>query len=172
MDRMDAPAKGTTTTNNDCSACMSRRDLLRGGIATVGLAAVSVSLLGALPTACMPSNAQPDRPIGAGTVADIQVGTLKLIDGQSVILGRDLGGLYAMTRICTHQGALVGLVSVAGMPALHCSAHGSEFSMYGEVTHGPAMSALEHLLVEVVDGDITIHPDQAVSAETRTAAAG
>ena len=74
------------------------------------------------------------RRIKAGTIADIQVGTLKLIDGQSVILGRDLGGLYAMTRVCTHQGALVGLVSVAGVPALHCSAHGSEFSMYGAVT--------------------------------------
>jgi Rieske Fe-S protein len=75
-----------------------------------------------------------------------------------------------MTRVCTHQGALVGLVSVAGVPALHCSAHGSEFSMYGEVTHGPAVSALEHLLVEVVDGNITIHGDQWVGAEIRTSA--
>jgi nitrite reductase/ring-hydroxylating ferredoxin subunit len=163
---MDAPATRTTTTKT-CSACMSRRDLLRGGMATVGLGAVSVPLLAALPTACMPSTTSPDAPISAGTVADIQVGTLKLIDGQSVILGRDIGGLYAMTRVCTHQGALVGLVSVAGMPALHCSAHGSEFSMNGEVTHGPAVSALEHLLVEVVDGNITIHGDQTVSAEAR-----
>jgi nitrite reductase/ring-hydroxylating ferredoxin subunit len=170
MDRMGALAKGTTTTSKACSTCMSRRDLLRGGMATVGLGAVSVSLLGTLPTACTPSNMPPDGPIAAGTVADIQVGTLKLINGQSVILGRDLGGLFAMTRVCTHQGALVGLVSVAGVPALHCSAHGSEFSMYGEVTHGPAVSALEHLLVEVVDGDINIHADQPVSAETRTAA--
>jgi nitrite reductase/ring-hydroxylating ferredoxin subunit len=166
--RMDASAERTTT--KTCTACMSRRDLLRGGVATVGVGAISLSLLGALPTACMTSNAPPDGPIAAGAVADIQVGTLKLIDGQSVILGRDPNGLYAMTRICTHQGALLGIVSVAGMPALHCSAHGSEFSMYGDVTHGPAVSALEHLLVEVVDGNITIHGDQAVSAETRTPA--
>ena len=138
-------------------------------MATVGAGAVSVSLLAALPTACSPSSTSPGGPIAAGTVADIQVGTLKLIEGESVILGRDPGGLYAMTRVCTHQGALVGIVSVAGVPGLHCSAHGSEFSMDGVVTHGPASRALEHLLVQVdaSNGNITILGDEVVSAETR-----
>jgi len=145
--------------------------LLRGA-ATAGAGAVSVSLslatLAVLPSACMPANTAPTGPVAAGNVASVPVGTLNLVTGENVILGRDSDGLYAMTRVCTHQGQLVSVVSVAGVPALHCYAHGSEFSMNGAVTHGPAGRALEHFKVDVAaDGSITIQGGQQVAPDWR-----
>lgn len=150
---------------------VSRRAVLRG-VASAGAGAVSVSLLAALPGGCMQGNAAPAGPVAAGNVADIAVGSLNLVAGENVILGRDDRGFYAMTRVCTHQGQLVSVVSVAGAPALHCPAHGSEFSMNGAVTHGPAARALEHFMVEIAaDGAITIQGGQAVTADWRAPAA-
>ena len=163
---MDAPDK------DPCSACMTRRALLRS-VASAGAGAVTASLsvatLAALPAGCTPGNSAPSGPVAAGNLADVQVGSLTLVAGENLVLGRDGEGLYAMTRVCTHQGQLVSVVSVAGAPALHCYAHGSEFSMTGSVTHGPAARALEHFKVELgADGSITIQGGQVVPAEART----
>jgi Rieske Fe-S protein len=160
-----------------CSGCMSRRAALRG-VARAGAGAVSLSLsigslagatLAGLPAGCMQAaNAPPTGPVAAGNVADVQIGTLNLVAGENVILGRDAVGLYAMTRVCTHQGQLVSVVSLSGVPALHCYAHGSEFSMNGSVTHGPAGRALEHFKVELAaDGGITIQGGQLVAPDWR-----
>ncbi|HET6148940.1 MAG TPA: Rieske (2Fe-2S) protein [Polyangia bacterium] len=150
---------------------MSRRAALRG-VATAGAGAVSLSLsiasLAALPAGCMQTSSTPTGPVAAGNLADVQVGSLNLVAGENVILGRDDGGLFAMSRVCTHQGQLVSVVSVAGVPALHCYAHGSEFSMNGSVTHGPAGRALEHFRVELgADGSITIQGGQQVTSDWR-----
>jgi cytochrome b6-f complex iron-sulfur subunit len=165
---MDVPGQ------DPCSTCMSRRALLRG-VATASAGAVSVSLslatLSVLPAGCMQGNSAPTGPIAAGNVADIQVGSLNLVAGENLILGRDDLGLFAMTRVCTHQGQLVNVVSVAGGPALHCYAHGSEFNMNGGVTHGPAVRPLEHFKVEVAaDGSITIQAGEVVTADVRAPA--
>ena len=129
------------------------------------------ALLAALPLGCMQGDATPMGPVAAGNVAETQVGALKVIGGQNMILGRDALGLYAMTRVCTHQGQLVEIVTAGGVPALHCYGHGSDFSMNGAVTHGPAASPLEHFKVDldVTDGSITIRGDMPVSAAARTA---
>ena len=156
---MDAPE------TDPCSACLSRRSVLRAGAT-----GATVALLASLPVAgCMSGGASPSGPVAAGQVADIQIGTLKVIAGASVILGRDPMGLYAMTQVCTHQGQLVEVVTVAGVPALHCYGHGSDFTMNGAVTHGPAGSPLEHFKVEVADdGSITIQGGTLVAATERT----
>jgi Rieske Fe-S protein len=157
-----------------CSACMSRRAMLRG-VASAGAGAVSISLsvatLGALPAGCMQGNAAPTGPVAAGNVNDIPVGSLNLIAGENVILARDDRGFYAMTRVCTHQGQLVSVVSLAGVPALHCYAHGSEFSMNGAPIHGPATAPLQHFKVEIgADGSIIIQGGQVVIADWRAPA--
>jgi Rieske Fe-S protein len=137
---------------------------LRGG-AGVGAGV----LLAALPTGCMQGSAGPSGPVAAGNVSDTQVGMLQVVSGESVILARDLRGLYAMTQVCTHQGELVSIISVGVTPMLHCYRHGSEFSMDGTVTHGPATQPLNHFLVEVApDGGITIRGDMPVAADVRT----
>jgi Rieske Fe-S protein len=155
---MDDPEK------SPCSACVSRRAVLRGG-AGVGAGA----LLAALPTGCMQGNAGPTGPVAAGNVSDTQVGMLQLVTGENVILARDLLGLYAMTQVCTHQGQLVSIISGGVTPMLHCYKHGSEFSMDGTVTHGPATLPLDHFQVEVlVDGSIIIHGEMPVPPYVRT----
>jgi len=144
-----------------CSACISRRALLRVG----ATAAIMITL----PVGCMQSNMPPVGPITAGNVAGVRVGTIQGVDGESVLLGRDAGGLYGMTRVCTHQGQLVSILGVGAATVLHCYGHGSEFTMNGAVTTGPATQPLEHLFVELAtDGTITIHADQPVAADART----
>lgn len=144
-----------------CTSCISRRALLRGG----ATAAIMITL----PVGCMQSNMSPVGPIAAGNVASVRIGTIQGVDGESVLLARDAAGLYAMTRVCTHQGQLVSIVGAGAATVLHCYGHGSEFTMNGAVTTGPATLPLEHLSVELAtDGTITIHADQPVAAEART----
>jgi Rieske Fe-S protein len=106
----------------------------------------------------------PTGPVAAGNVADVSEGSLRAVSG--LILGRDAGGLYAMTATCTHQGCRV---SVSGT-ALNCPCHGSAFDANGAVTRGPAGSPLRHFLVTLAaDGAITIDPTMTVAAAARTA---
>jgi Rieske Fe-S protein len=122
----------------------------------------------ALPLGCTASNTGTG-PISAGNVADLRVNTLQLVSGESVFLGRDTNGLYAMTRVCTHQGQPVSIINVGLLTRLHCYGHGSEFDTNGAVLTGPALRPLEHLQVDLAaDGGITIQSDQFVTADTRT----
>jgi Rieske Fe-S protein len=53
-----------------------------------------------------------------------------------------------------------------------CGCHQSIFDLNGNVVQGPASSPLTHFAVSVaVDGTITVHGGQKVSAATRTPAA-
>ncbi len=53
---------------------------------------------------------------------------------------------------CTHQGNAVNAYG----QKLVCSAHGSEFDRYGQVTAGPATSPLRQFPVQVIDQDLHI----------------
>ena len=106
----------------------------------------------------------PNGPIAAGNVANVPEGTLRAVSG--AILGRDAGGLYAMTSVCTHQGCSV---RVSGT-ALSCPCHGSGFDANGAVTRGPAATGLRHFQVTLeADGSIAIDPTMPVAANIRTA---
>jgi nitrite reductase/ring-hydroxylating ferredoxin subunit len=151
MDQADA---------DSCSACITRRAMLRGG-------AVGAALI-ALPLGCTASSHTPG-PIPGGNVADLRVGSLQVVNDDSVFLARDTEGLYAMTRVCTHQGQLVSILSIGPATVLHCFGHGSEFDTNGGVITGPATRPLEHLRVDLAaDGTITIQGDQFVTTDTRT----
>lgn len=141
---------------------IARRTLLKGG------AAGSI-FLAVLPAACDDSVSPPTGPVPGGNVADAAPDTLRIVSGENVALGRDTGGLYAMSAACTHQGCLV---SAAGTPekGLTCPCHGSRFDGNGAVTQGPASSPLQHYRVDLAsDGTITIQGGDPVSADVRTA---
>ena len=145
---------------DSCSACISRRAVLRGGAAG--------ALMMALPLGCA-SSTQTPGPIPAGNVADVQVDSLEVVPGEHVFLARDTAGLYAMTQICTHQGQLVSILTVGQATVLHCYGHGSEFTTNGAVLTGPATRPLEHLQVELASaGASPIQGAPCVSADTRT----
>jgi Rieske Fe-S protein len=139
---------------------IERRTLLKGGAAG--------TLLLALPLACESTVSPPTGPVAAGNVSGLQVGTLRAVPNEALILGRDDGGLYAMSAACTHAGCPVSVTGAIGHEQLSCGCHGSLFDANGAVTRGPAQTALQHYLVEVAtDGSITVHGEQPVSAETR-----
>lgn len=127
------------------------------------------ALMLALPMGCTASNTTSAGPIAAGNVADVGVGALEAVAGENVILARDATGLYAMTRVCTHQGQLVSILTLGATTVLHCYGHGSEFDTNGQVITGPAARPLEHFQVDLAaDGSITVQGDQFVTPDTRT----
>jgi cytochrome b6-f complex iron-sulfur subunit len=108
--------------------------------------------------------------VNAGKVADVPQGSLQLVSGEPVALGRDSGGLYALTTTCTHQGCEVAPSGSGVTAVLNCPCHGSQFDRNGGVLRGPASAPLVHFAVTVDDtGNITIHGATRVDASTRTA---
>jgi Rieske Fe-S protein len=89
--------------------------------------------------------------------------------GSGLVVGRDAGGLYAMSSICTHQGCGMTIAGSAAQPSLHCPCHGSTFSATGAVTRGPARAPLIHFELQVSPGgDLTVCMNAIVASTTRT----
>jgi cytochrome b6-f complex iron-sulfur subunit len=133
--------------------------VLQGGL--VGTLALAIP-------ACGPNTSPPSGPVAAGNVANLSVGTLEVVAGEDVVLGRDAGGLYAMSAVCTHAGCLVSAQGPA-TAGLYCGCHGSRFDSSGAVTRGPAGTPLQHYQVDVAtDGTITVRGDIPVAADART----
>ncbi len=87
---------------------------------------------------------------------------------EAVFIGRDAGGLYAVTSTCTHKGCDVTAEGAGANVSLFCPCHGSRFDRNGGVTQGPASAPLAHFAVEVdVTGDVSVHGDIQVDAATR-----
>ena len=145
-----------------CAGCgLSRRAILKGGAAG--------ALLAAAPAACVSQPSVPSGPVMAGNVSAVPVGTLEVLTDVAVALGRDDGGLYAMSAVCTHAGCVVGVITGDTGKSLRCGCHGSTFDADGVVTMGPAMTALRHFEVDLADdGTITIRGDVPVAADART----
>lgn len=148
----------------DRKECESRRGFLK--VLSAG------SVLSVLP-ACSsgPSDPEAFGDVSAGNVSALPVGTLQAIPGAPAYIGRDAGGLYAMTSTCTHEGCdMIRQGSADGVNGVFCACHGSRFDVNGAVRSGPADSPLTHFAVDLdATGNITVHGGKTVSAETRTA---
>jgi Rieske Fe-S protein len=132
---------------------VSRRGVLRLACAVSAGAAACAN----------PSVSEPTGPIAAGNVKDLPSGSFRVMG--EVALGRDAGGVYAMSAVCTHAGCPT-VVNGAG---LYCPCHGSIFDHDGNVTRGPARRALPHYQVDIAaDGAITVQASMVVAADTRT----
>jgi Rieske Fe-S protein len=148
-----------TERERSCAGCPSRRGFLKAGGA--GLAVV------ALHAGCAGS-AGPGGPIPAGNVSNTPVGTLNIFD-VGVVLGRDAGGLYALSALCTHAACMLVLGQPGSTDALVCPCHGSKFDSDGGVTSGPAVLPLPHFAVDLAaDGTIVIQAGTMVDPATRT----
>lgn len=144
---------------------LPRRELLRSG-------AAGALMLTVLPAGCGGEGVSPPTgPVAAGNVSGTAVDMLAIVAGENVVLGRDAGGLYAMSAACTHAGCLISTLGSAAQ-GLDCACHGSRFDRNGAVTRGPASSPLQHYRVDVAsDGGITIQGGFPVAADVRTAVA-
>jgi len=107
--------------------------------------------------------------IPAGNKATVALDTLTPVSGAAVAIGRDSGGIYAMSLVCTHQGCNIAQSGGSvGFNLIRCGCHGSEFDGQGNVTHAPATQPLPHLAVTAdMGGALTIHGDMPVSATVR-----
>jgi cytochrome b6-f complex iron-sulfur subunit len=145
---------------------LSRRHLLQS---LAGGAATTVGCL----CACSGASGDPE-PFGdvtAGKLADLDVNTLQQVPGAPAFIGRDAGGLYAMTTTCSHEGCDLG-DGIRTANSITCRCHRSQFDLGGAVLRGPASSPLVHFQVELAsDGTIIVHGATRVDASVRTPAA-
>ena len=101
-------------------------------------------------------------------VADLAVGELQFIPGGGLI-GRDAGGLYAMSSICTHKACDMGKEGEILDDGIECLCHHSIFGPTGTVREGPAERELPHYKVtRVNDTTLRIEAGNRVNRETRT----
>jgi Rieske Fe-S protein len=123
--------------------------------------------------ACLGVACSSDAPTGmiaAGNVSALAVGSLSVVPGNALAIGRDAGGVYAMTLICTHAQCDIASDGSVSAQLITCDCHGSEFDANGAVVRGPAQTPLEHFAVTISStGEITVDADQTVDAEMRTA---
>jgi Rieske Fe-S protein len=142
---------------------VSRRDLLSVTGAFTGL-----TMFAAMPGCGNPTGSPPSGPVAAGNVSALAVGSMRTMS--NVVVGRDAGGIYGMSAVCTHAGCLIDDSSDTIAAGLYCPCHGSSFDGNGVVTRGPARLALQHYAVTITaTGEITVDGSQPVSADTRTA---
>jgi Rieske Fe-S protein len=130
-----------------------------------------LALVGTSATLCGCSSAVGPAPVGdvaGGNVSSLAVGVLAPIEGQPVCIGRDDGGVYAMTLTCTHAGCDIGENGSVSGQGLVCGCHGSRFDANGNVVQGPASHALDHFAVTMdASGNLTIHGGEIVGADQR-----
>ena len=127
--------------------------------------------VGATTTAACSSGASQPAPVGnvaAGNVSQLPVGSLRVAGNAAACIGRDAGGVYAMTLTCTHAGCDMGTNGSVSSQGIFCACHGSEFDANGEVVLGPASYPLDHFAVTMdTGGNLTIEGAQIVSATER-----
>ena len=131
-----------------------RREFIK--LSTTGLLAVIAALVG--------SRFQSPSTSGAGATAtgaaiaklsDIAVGqslNFQSADGTPAVLFRTKSGVFAYSRVCTHQGCSVEFKSRTS--TLSCPCHGAQFdpAQGGAVVQGPARQPLPKINIRV-NGD-------------------
>jgi nitrite reductase/ring-hydroxylating ferredoxin subunit len=98
------------------------------------------------------------------------VNGINQVPNSGVLVGKDSGGLYAMSAFCTHAGCdmsstFTGFIESDG--SIECLCHGSVFDKNGIVTRGPAFSNLEHYAVAVSNGEVFVDTNTVVNESTR-----
>lgn len=130
-------------------------------------------------------------PFTAGNVTDHGENIWKLFGAQKVIVGRDAGGFFAYTAVCSHEAKTIAFRATSSSACttptgctsqsttgetqcpLEAGGHLSRFNGNGTATQGPALvgSTLVHYQVTIAGGVITVNPGVTVADTVRTPAA-
>ena len=109
-------------------------------------------------------------PVVVGNVKDFALDSLTTVAADSLAVGHDAQGVYAMTLICPHANCDMGSQGAVSPSGVVCYCHGSSFDVTGGVLNGPAHDPLEHYAVTVsAAGEITVDADTPVDASVRAA---
>jgi len=123
----------------------SRRDFLtRIGVGACALAAAGsgvVTLDYLKPNVLF----EPPTTFRAGSPVDYTEGTVRFDKERKAYVIGGMGGIYAMSAVCTHLGCITRYRSDENVIA--CPCHGSRFDLEGDVVHGPAPKPLPWLEV-------------------------
>jgi Rieske Fe-S protein len=122
-----------------------RREVVR--IAGVAVTSVIAALAGG---SLRPKKAAPNEVIAK--LSEVNIGATKLFtarDGSPAILFRTKAGVFAYSRICTHQGCTVNYEALGNV--LSCPCHGARFDPTNgaKVIAGPAPTPLPKISVSI-----------------------
>ena len=113
----------------------------------------------------------PTAPPITLKAVDVMVNTLVALSNAKAFVGRDAGGLYAMSSICKHEACDIangGKILAGPPPKLQCGCHGSEYDANGTVINPPSTTNLDHVALAVAaDGTISVNTATIVPATTR-----
>jgi Rieske Fe-S protein len=123
---------------------------------------------GSVPLGCASDDgASGNRPVASSKAHEVPVGFVG-VARPGVIVGRDAGGIYAMTATCTHNQCDLTNYGSFSASGISCGCHGSMFSPTGQAIHGPAIDPLEHFKVTIgADDIIAIDTTSVVDASVR-----
>ena len=124
----------------------------------------------------------PAGPTDVGAVAGWAERTWKLLCNQNLIVGRDEGGFYALSAICTHQGCTVTMspgscaaggaevTATGALPTVGCPCHASAFDVRsGARISGEAQRALPAYKVTLTGGRVLVDRGVTVLGTARAA---
>ncbi|MDB4957412.1 MAG: Chitinase [Myxococcales bacterium] len=173
---------------------ISRRELCVGGCVSLLLAACTDGSSGAVETGPLGggghgtqpdagttggsdgSVANPDGGVAAtcgptaidvGAASSFVLNTPKYFSTGRCFIVRDSGGLYAVSSLCTHEGAINGVSSGHFL----CPRHGATFTFNGNVIGGPVSTGLKHFaMCTLANGHVGVTPSMVVAQATRLVA--
>lgn len=132
----------------------SRREFL----ALVGAGALAFAGLGTTVTAVRylwPEVLfEQETRFAVGRPEEIAPGTLVVLPEQKVFVVHDPAGFFALSATCTHLGCMTRYEKENSR--IFCPCHGSQFSVDGHVTGGPAPRALPRLDLVLEDGRLVV----------------
>ena len=113
----------------------------------------------------------PNPPgVTAGTPEKFATDGLHKVSGTKVLIGRDAGGLYALSSLCTHQFCNMNIDGTVKSTGIVCTCHNSTFDNSGVATKGPASKPLKHFALALAcDGTLRVDMKKTVDATTRLA---
>lgn len=107
-----------------------------GAVGLIGSAAISA--VGAVAFADLHVFNEPTAVHRLGRPTDFTMLARRYFPAPRLFVGRDAGGLYALSAVCTHLGCIVRAEGVG----FACPCHGSRYDDDGRVVSGPAPRAL------------------------------
>jgi len=119
-----------------------------------------------------PPDAPPSGPVCTGSTIDVgapssySMNSPKLFSSGRFYVVRDSGGLYAVSSICTHEGATNSVWNGDFV----CPRHGATFTYNGDIVSGPVSRGLVHYAMCILSsGNAAVMTGQQASQSQRLA---
>lgn len=98
-----------------------------------------------------------------GKPDSVPLGTVLVLPEQKAYVVHSEQGLFALSATCTHLGCLTQYER--DNHRIFCPCHGSRYDVTGQVTNGPAPTALARFALVIEDGNLVIDVGQIVAPD-------